>query len=259
MAFHLTTANIEGAKKVAERAFERISFRQEGERLNVWCAFMTLELKYGSEEGLQRAVERACQHNNPKHVYLRVCEMLEKEAAASSFSADSVQRGDEMFQRMCKKFKSKKKVWLAHVEFLLKTNRADEAFALSKKALLSLPPYKHVEMMTKVASLVFEFGNQERGRSLFEGLLIKYPKRLDLFFVFVDKEVKYGDLSRARALFEQQASIDPAREGAVRMKLSDKQMKSMFKKWYAFEESNGTDALRERVKAAARAYVENSM
>jgi len=42
------------------------------------------------------------------------------------------------------------------------------------------------------------------------------------------------------------------------MKLSDKQMKSLFKKWYSLEEQQGTDESRERVKNAARAYVERS-
>jgi rRNA biogenesis protein RRP5 len=256
MAFHLATANISGAKDVAERAFERISFRQEGERLNVWCAYLTLELKYGSDDGLQKAVDRACQHNNPKHVYLRVCEMLEREAAATSYATDATLRAGGMFLRMCKKFKTKKKVWLAYVEFLLKSKREEEANAVSKKALLSLPPYKHVETMTKVASLIFEFGDAERARTLFEGLLAKYPKRLDVLFVFLDKEVKHGHVDKARAVFERQTSVDP-NGGPFKMRLTDKQMKSLFKKWYTFEEQHGNDELRGAVKDAARAYVEN--
>jgi rRNA biogenesis protein RRP5 len=257
MAFHLATANIGRAKDVAERAFERISFRQEGERLNVWCAYLTLELKYGSDDGLQKAVDRACQHNNPKNVYLRLCEMLEKEAAAASYSTDATLRAEGMFLKMCKKFKTKKKVWLAYIEFLLRTNRQDEGYATSKKALLSLPPYKHVETMTKVASLVFEFGDAERARTLFEGLLAKYPKRLDILFVFLDKEIKHGDVIKARALFDRQTSVD-SKSGSFQMKLNDKQMKSLFKKWYTFEEHYGNDGSREAVKVAARAYVDNA-
>jgi len=38
-------------------------------------------------------------------------------------------------------------------------------------------------------------------------------------------------------------------------KLSDRQMKSLFKKWYRLEEEHGTEETQEHVKEAARAYV----
>ena len=66
MAFHLSLADIESARIVANRAFDRIEFRQEGEKLNVWTALLTLELKFGTDVTLQETVDRACQHNNPK-------------------------------------------------------------------------------------------------------------------------------------------------------------------------------------------------
>lgn len=253
MAFHLSMADIQAARKVAEKAFGRISFRQEGERLNVWCALLTLELKYGSEQSFQETIDKACQHNNPKHVYLRACEMLERVATEDS-SPDSIKPADELYSKMCKKFKSKKKVWLAYFEYLLKSNRAEEAHMLSKKAMQSLESHKHVTTMSKFAQLVFEYGSPEKARTLFDGILLKHPKRLDLFFVFVDKEVKHGDVEVARSLFERQV----ASNSNLQLKLSDKKMKSFFKKWYAFEETYGTEESRERVKDAAREYVEKS-
>jgi rRNA biogenesis protein RRP5 len=66
MAFHLSLADIESARIVANRAFDRIEFRQESEKLNVWTALLTLELKFGTDVSLQETVDRACQHNNPK-------------------------------------------------------------------------------------------------------------------------------------------------------------------------------------------------
>lgn len=38
----------------------------------------------------------------------------------------------------------------------------------------------------------------ERGRSLFEGVLRNYPKRLDLWSVYLDQEVAAGDPQRIR-------------------------------------------------------------
>jgi len=249
MAFYLSLADIPSARKVAEKALDRIEFRQETEKLNVWTALLTLEHKYGNHDSLQKTVDRACGQCNPKHVYLRVCEILVKDIAATS-NQESVVRANAMFVKMCKKFKSKKKVWLAHSEYLLQNGRHQEAHALMKRALLSLKSYKHAETMSKFAQLEFEFGSAERARTVFDGIVEKFSKRLDLFFVYIDKEIKYGTLSHARTMLENKVT-----EG----KLSDKQMKSLFKKWFRIEEAHGTEEQQDHVKQTAREYVEKSM
>jgi len=230
-------------------------------QLNVWTALLTLELKYGNEKSLQQTVDRACQHNNPKQVYMRVCELLDKEvdAAASSIGSSDLDsatsRADAMFSKMCKKFKSKKSVWIAHFKYLFKGSRHDEAHKLLKRSLQSLPSYKHVETMSKFAQLEFELGSAERGRTIYNGLLEKHPKRMDLLFVNIDKEVKIGDISKARALFE--SVVNPVASGK-KFNFSDKQMKSLFKKWYRVEEEHGDGNSLERVKEEARKFVANS-
>jgi rRNA biogenesis protein RRP5 len=251
MAFHLSLADVPSARAVAERAFARIEFREEREKLNVWSALLTLELKYGSGSSLQKTIDRACQQNNPKQVYLRVCEMLENEVDVSS--PDTVVRADDMFAKMCKKFKSKKKVWISHLQYLLKAARHKEAHDLLARGLKSLPEYKHVETMSKFAQLEFEFGSPERARTVFDGILLKNPKRLDLVFVFADKEIKHGSIEMARAHFEKIAN--PPGDNALKSKLTDKQMKSLFKKWYKTEEVHGTPVTQDHVKEAAKAYV----
>lgn len=52
----------------------------------------------------------------------------------------------------------------------------------------------------------FEHGSVERGRSVFEGLMASYPKRLDLWNVYVDKETKTGDVRAARNLLDRMVS-----------------------------------------------------
>ncbi|CAB9506358.1 Protein RRP5 [Seminavis robusta] len=252
MAFHLALVDIPAARAVAERAFARIEFSQEREKLNVWCALLALELKYGSPASFTSAIDRACQQNNPKQVYLRACEMLAKEVNASS--PETVLRADEMFAKMCKKFKSKKQVWIAHLQYLLRGGRHKEAHDRLRRSLKSLPDYKHVETMSRFAQLEFEFGSAERARTIFDGVILKHPKRLDLAFVYADKEVKHGSMEMARALFEK--IVNP--QGGTPRKLSDKQMKSLFKKWYKLEEEHGTSDTQEHVKEAAKAFVSRS-
>jgi len=220
-----------------------------------------LELKYGTNNSLHDTVDRACQHNNPKQVYLRVCELLDKEvdaAASASVSSDlyvTTKRADEMFKKMCKKFKSKKSVWVAHFQYLLKGSRHEEAHALLKRSLQSLCQTKHVEVMSKFAQMEFELGSPERGRTIFNALLQKHPKRMDLLFVNIDKEVKNGDIAKARSLFD---SVVKPVSNDRKFKFSDKQMKSLFKKWYRMEEEHGDEESQDRVKEEARAFVAKS-
>jgi rRNA biogenesis protein RRP5 len=185
MAFYLSLADIPSARKVAEKAFNRIEFRQEKEKLNVWSALLTLEHRYGSEETFQDAIDQACKQNNPKQVYLRACEIRANDVEKSSNDPSSVSKADTLFATMCKKHKSKKKVWLAHMQYLLRQSRHQDAHALMKRAMLSLATHKHAETMSKFAQMEFELGSPERGRTIFDGLLLKYNKRLDLFYVSI--------------------------------------------------------------------------
>ena len=67
-----------------------------------------------------------------------------------------------------------------------------------------------------------------------------------LIQVYLDKECKYGIIENARSMLEKKVN---------ERKLSDRQMKSLFKKWYRIEEEHGTEESREHVKESARAYV----
>jgi rRNA biogenesis protein RRP5 len=247
MAFFLSLADIPAARGVADKALEKIEFRRENEKLNVWTALLTMEHKFGNETTFQATIERACQQNNPKQVYLRACEILEKDLQQSSHNASAISRADSLFAVMCRKHKSKKTVWLAHMQYLLRQSRQQEAHALMKRAMLSLATHKHVEVMSRFAQMEFELGSPERGRTLFDGLLLKFPKRLDLFFVYLDKECKYGKIEHARSALEKKVE---------ERKLSERQMKSVFKKWYRIEEELGTIETEEHVKDLARAYVQ---
>ena len=137
----------------------------------------------------------------------------------------------------------------------MKSARHDEAHELRKRSVTSLPAYKHVETMSKFAQLEYEYGSTERARTIFDALLDKHPKRMDLLFVCVDKEIKHGDTDAARRLFEKR--VNPP-SGQKQVKYSDKQMKSLFKKWYRMEDTYGDDERRMNVKMAAKEYVERS-
>ena len=99
--------------------------------------------------------------------------------------------------------------------------------------------------MLRYAVCEFDVGSEDRGRSVFEELVGNYPKRTDLWHVYVDKEVKSGNHKQARQLFERM----------IASRSSAKAMKAAFKKFLAFEQLNGSSAQQEAVKMRAREYV----
>lgn len=239
MAFQLGLADIDGARAVAERALKKIVFREEQERLNVWVARMNLEVKYGSADELKSVVDRACKNANPKHVLLKLAEAHERSAQFAMC--------DAALALAVQRYKSSKKVWIAHMLFRLSQGEAAEARELLRRSLQSLSKHKHVAVICRFAQAEFSNGDAVRGREIFEALLGSYPKRLDLWNVYVDMEVKGGDLDAARSLFGRLCTQE----------LGARRMKSVFKKFLTFEQKHGTPAQIAAVKEKALAYVQS--
>lgn len=81
---------------------------------------------------------------------------------------------------------------------------------------------------------------------MFEGLLDTFPKRLDLWNVYLDLEMKVEDRERVRGLFERLVKVKG-------MKV--RKMRFWFKKWMGWEEKVGDVKQRERVEKLAEEYV----
>lgn len=102
--------------------------------------------------------------------------------------------------------------------------------------------------------LEYKHGRSESGRTMFEGIVTNYPKRMDIWSIYMDMEVKYGgkeNALQARHLFERCLSL-----GEIQKK--PKKMKLVFRKYMEFESANGNKqklaALRQRVEE----YLENA-
>ena len=55
-----------------------------------------------------------------------------------------------------------------------------------------------VKTITKFAQIEFKYGEAERGRTIFEGMMKNYPKRIDLWSIYIDMEIKAGDENAVR-------------------------------------------------------------
>ncbi|KAJ3383334.1 Protein RRP5 [Entophlyctis sp. JEL0112] len=233
MAFHLQMAEIGKAREVAERALKIISFRESQELMNVWVALLNLESAYGSRETMLKVFERAVASNEPKAMHLHLANLYE--------GRENFEALDQLFAVMTKRFKESCKVWVANGLSLLKRGKVTESRAVLQRSLKSLAKRKHVKVVGKFAQMEFKHGEPERGRTLFEGIITNHPKRLDMWSVYLDMEVRYGDADHARRLFER----------SLALKLSSKKMKFLFKKYLEFEKTKGTPEGVQHVKEAA--------
>jgi len=241
MAFQLSLADIDAARALAARALKTIVFREETEKMNVWVASLNLEHRYGTKESVLATLEKAAEQNNPKHVYLHAAEMYER--------AGEAEEAEEIFKNtLTKRFKYSKKVWMQYHLLALKRDPA-EATELLRRSLQCLSRHKHALVISHFAQAEFEHGSVDRGRTIFEGLVSSFPKRLDLWNVYVDKEVKAGHVDAARRLLDRMCTL----------RLSAQKVKGILKKYMQLELSHGDAASVERVKAKAIEFVNANM
>lgn len=240
MAFHMQLSDFEAARSVADRALKTINYRREAEKLNIWLALINLENNFGTEESLESTFKRSCEFNDPQEMYSRL--------VGAFIRSQKINKAIETYDTMTKKFSHNPKIWVEYANFLASHDRLEDSRDLLPKSLKSLPKSEHISTMEQFAILEFKKGDAERGRTLFEGLLSSYPKRLDLWMVLIDQESSQsGSQQVIRKLFDR----------VMGTKMSMKKAKSVFKKWLAYEKEHGTDADVENVKARAVEYVES--
>ncbi|CZR57375.1 related to ribosomal RNA processing protein RRP5 [Phialocephala subalpina] len=244
MAFQMQLSELSKAREVAERAIKTINIREETEKMNVWIALLNLENAYGSDETVEEAFKRACQYNDAQEIHERL--------ASTYIQSGKHDKADEIFQVLVKKFSQSPTVWYNYAHFLHTTlSSPDRARALLPRATQSLLPHTHLNLTLKFAALEFHSpsGSAERGRTMFEGLLSTFPKRLDIWNQLLDLETQQGDQDVIRGVFERVLKTKG---------LKPKGAKAWFKRWSEWEEKNGDKKSREKVKAKAAEWVSNA-
>ncbi|KIW20985.1 hypothetical protein PV08_01564 [Exophiala spinifera] len=253
MAFHLGLEEVDRAREIGERALRSIGLGpgSEEEKLKVWTALLNLEDARGDDESLDAIFKRALEYNDQQQIYSRLASIL--------IQSGKYDKATEKFNEMLKKFKADLDVWVNYATFLFDVvNKPGEARELLPRASKTLPSTTkdkkeenraRFELTKSFALLEFKSKNglPERGRTLFEGLLAEYPKRLDLFNVILDQEEKLGDHDKVRETYERVLSV----------KLKQEQARHFFKRWEKFEAKHGDQRKVEDVQARAVEWVRN--
>jgi rRNA biogenesis protein RRP5 len=75
--------------------------------------------------------------------------------------------------------------------------------------------------------------------------LKNYPKRSDIWLVYLDKEIKFGHHDKVRHIFEKALTID----------FKVKTLKTLIKKYLEFEKENGNAKTLEHVKTLTQRLI----
>lgn len=241
IAFQLQLSEIEKAREIAERALKTINYREEQEKLNIWIALLNLENTFGTDETLEDVFKRSCEYMDSLTMHLKLISIY--------VLSEKYNKVDTIFKATVKKFgKSSVSVWVTYGSYLLDRAEKEKAHEILGNALSALPKRHHIEVVRKFAQLEFTKGDPEQGRTLFEGLVADVPKRIDLWNVYIDQEIKKGEKKKVEELFER----------VLQKKISRKQAKFFFGKWLSFEEDKDDQKAVDYVKAKAQEYVQKS-
>ncbi|KAG9243326.1 hypothetical protein BJ878DRAFT_553142 [Calycina marina] len=234
IAFQLQLGEVEKARTVAERAIKTINIRDDSAKKAVWIALLNLEVEYGSEDTVQEAFTKACQYSDNQEMHENIASIYIRSGKYS--------QANDLFQTLVKKFSKDPRVWENYASFLFTSySRPDDARLLLPRALQILPE-QTLPLTIKFAAMEFKSrsGSPERGRTMFEGVLSQWPKRIDLWNQLVDLEVGQKDAEIVRATFER----------ALKVKgLKDRNAQAFLGRWLKWEEEHGDNKLLAKVQA----------
>ncbi|KAK6465056.1 hypothetical protein DFJ63DRAFT_282319 [Scheffersomyces coipomensis] len=238
MSFQLQLSEIDKAREIGERALKTINYREEQEKMNIWVALLNLENTFGTDESLEEVFKRAAQ-------YLDSFVAHQKLVGIYTMS-EKFDKAKALYKTMTKKFGKMVAVWVQFGSFLLDREDRDATRETLARSLQVLPKRDHIEVVRKFAQLEFVKGDAEQGRSLFEGLVTDAPKRIDLWNVYIDQEIKNDEKAKVEELFER----------VLAKKISRKQAKFFFSKWLSFEQEKSDEKMVIRVRAKATQYAQ---
>lgn len=240
MAFLLQLSEVDSARAVARRALESIPLREQDEKQNIWIALLNLEHSFGTPETTREVFQEACKFMDPV--------VMHKKMAGIYAASGDLDEARNLWKTACRRFGSEDMdIWVQAAKFFFENGEADNGRELLERAVKVLPARLQKDLTLQFVKLEFNTGDPERGRTLLEGLVTAYPRKIDIWNVYLDQEIKSDPNNRKviTGLFER----------IISRKLSTKQAKMFFKKWLQYEVEHGDTNGVDYVKAKAQNYV----
>ena len=115
MACCMQSGELERARAVARRALQRINFRLDEERLNIFLAWLNLENTFGTEDAMAALLKEALQCCDQYKVYTQL--------AAIYGQSGNAAEAEKIFKVLVRKFGKEKEVWVKFAIFYFKSNK----------------------------------------------------------------------------------------------------------------------------------------
>ncbi|XP_017009122.2 rRNA biogenesis protein RRP5 [Drosophila takahashii] len=237
IAFLLSNTEIEKARDLARRAISTISFRKTQELRNMWSALLNMELVYSNN--FDDVLKEALNCNDPLEIYINVVDILKKNKKKERLAS--------VLTTILNKFKAELRVWPLAAEAYFWLGKSDQVHNLLQRALRGLPNQEHIPCIVSFAKLYAKHDNNDMAQTLLDDVVTSYPKRIDIWSVYVDMLIKAGQIDSARNVLER----------AVLQKLKPNKMQVIYKKYLQLEENHGTEATVAKVKQQAEQWVKN--
>jgi rRNA biogenesis protein RRP5 len=227
-------------RKILERAFKTIGYRDESFKLDIWITLLhmdSLQGKLGSHEIFQRIFQRARIQNNKKQIYQTAIGICERNGLSDICKY--------LMETSCKMFPHSAKVWLYHIKYYQKRNEQDSLLKVVKQSLHNLPPEKQIKIFTKISLDEYNSGNLVRSRNMLIEIINSFPNRLDLWFKLIEQEIQHGNKGNVRNIFDR----------ITAMKLTPAKMKTIYKRYLEYEYKYGTHHSIALVRKKTRDFV----
>ncbi len=241
MAFHFERKDFDKARGVVARALEKINFREEDERLNIYMAWLNLENDCGSQKNVDDVLAKALKYSDQFKVYSKAAHMFS--------SCGKADQAEKLYKMLVRKFSKEPEVWMKLGQFYYTTGNFKEGRFTLQRSLQNLEAKHHVDVSCKFGQLEFKHGEVEEAKEAFQKILDNYPRRTNIWNVYVDQLVKRGEMESARGVLES----------AITLNLQPKRMKVLFQKFIDFETAHGSQKDVDRVRNKAREYVESKV
>ncbi|XP_053209026.1 protein RRP5 homolog [Panonychus citri] len=248
--FYLGQAEITKAKELCERALETIDHKFEHAKLRIWFLKLKIEYKYGSPETLSELITKALCANDELKVYSHLIALYEEDG--------KTELAEQTFREATKKHPLNKSLWVDFGRFYLKHDRVTSFRDLVQRAINYLEKKEQLDLIIKFAQLECQSGEIEKAKTMFEAALVNFPKRTDIWSIYIDMMIKYGLKEGDEGIIKRNAieSIRLLFDRATAIKIKEKKIRFLFNKYIEFERQYGDEEKIAAINKKMSEYVE---
>ena len=147
-------------------------------------------------------------------------------------NSNKISEANDIYKNLTKDYFNDYEIWKKYIEFLFEVENKEDTISPKdglNKSMQVLDKKSHLDIMCWYAQLLYKYNKFEEARNMFDNIVKNFPKRKDIWFIYIDKEIKFGkNLDKVRQIFDKMFEI--------KFKVND--LKSIMKKFLEFEKEN---------------------